>query len=544
MDLTEELLSLAWTEVLIFANILPVFWKTKRRLGYFALCAYLDKTAEGIDFKRTRLFAGAVPIRMQMMMRHGPRVPGTKLHFNFMRVSIDLDDSQRSDLTINNPLNFEIITSDRTWRVPFVYDLLNARHGRYRHGRIAVDHSRGLSLYFRQTRQNALVLAQRKINRTDTLRERLKLRLAHLMALVAPRPREVLLYEKELQGYGESASVLFERLCSEDNSRAYYLLDPASPQAGFVSPACRRHVIDAFTLRHYYHFFACRTFMGTEGLQHALESRVASPVAQRKANSHRNRFVFLQHGVMYMVSLASPLRQVFREGIRSYHFHRVVVSSQTEAQHFIDAAGYEPDSLYVTGLPDYDHYQVAPGADHIILMPTWREWEFNQARVAPEQTGYYRLLCAMYESVAPELREQVWVLPHPLMLEAFRASDLADHIPTFERYSDLFRECKLFITDYSSASYAAFYGGSNVLFFWRDLEECIQQYGAPLMLDESTAFGEVCWDPAALADAVSRCYTAAQDPEFVTRFRQLVTYHDGCNTERLIAALAADHLLY
>ncbi|MCL2881984.1 MAG: CDP-glycerol glycerophosphotransferase family protein [Coriobacteriia bacterium] len=544
MDLTEELLSLAWMQVLIFANIAPVFWKTKRRLGYFALCAYLDKTSEGINFKQTRLFAGTVPVRMRMLMRHGLRVPFTKLHFNFMRVSIDLDGPQRVDLIINNMLNFEIITDERTWRVPFVYDLLNARHGRYRHGRIAVDHSRGLSLYFRQTRQNALVLAQRKINRTDTARERLKLRLAHLMALVAPRSHEVLLYEKELQGYGESASVLFERLCEGGYSRAYYLLDPASPQAGFVPSSCRQHVIDAFTVRHYYHFFACRTFMGTEGLQHALESRVASPIAQRKANSQHNRFVFLQHGVMYMVSLASPLRQVFREGIRSYRFHRVVVSSQTEAQHFIDAAGYTPESLYITGLPDYDHYQIAPDADRIILMPTWREWEFNQARVAPEQTGYYRLLCAMYESVPLELRERVWVLPHPLMLEAFRASDLADHIPSFERYSDLLRVCKLFITDYSSASFAAFYGGSNVLFFWRDLEECIQQYGAPLMLDERTAFGEVCWNPAALATAVDRWYGAPQDPTFESHYRRLVTYHDGCNTERLIAALAADHLLY
>ncbi|MCL2654115.1 MAG: CDP-glycerol glycerophosphotransferase family protein [Coriobacteriia bacterium] len=543
MDLTEELLSLDWLQTLVFANILPFFWKTKRRFGYVALCAYLDKTAVGIDFKQTRLFAGAVPLRMRMSLRRGLRVPGTKLHFNFMRVSIDLDDPQRSDLTINNPLNFEIVTPQRTWRVPFVYDLLNAKHGRYRHGRIHVDHARGLSLYFRQTRQNALVLCQRKINRTDPLRERLKLQVAHALACVAPRSREVLLYEKELQGYGESAAVLFERLCAEDNQQAYYLLDQRSSQTRFVPANCRGRIINAFTLRHYYHFFACRTYFGTEGLQHALEPRAASPVVQRKANGPHNRFVFLQHGVMYMVSLASPLRQVFREGIRSYRFHRIVVSSQTEAQHFIEGANYAPDALYVTGLPDYDRYEMAPGADHIILMPTWREWEFNQARVAPEQTGYYRLLCAMYESVPSALQEKVWILPHPLMLEAFRASDLAQHIPAFDRYCDLLRECSLFITDYSSASFAAYCGGSNVLFFWRDIKECLQQYGAPLMLDEDHAFGEVCRDSEELGQAICARYGKPQDPEFIRRFRHLVTYHDGRNTERLIAALKADHLI-
>jgi len=541
MDLTEELLSLDWIRTLVFANVLPIFWKTKRRFGYFAFCVYLDKTDGGIDFKQTRLFAGEVPLRMRMSLRHGLRVPGTQLHFNFMRVSIDLDAT--SGLIINNPLNFEIATAERTWHVPFVYDLLNAKHGLYRHGRIHVDKRTGLALYFKQTRQNALMLTQRPLNRTDTRRERLKLWAARLMALVAPRPREVLLYEKELRGYGESASVLFERLCDEGHAQVYYLLDSASSQARFVPDRYRERVIPAFTLRHYYHFFACRTFMSTEGLQHALEPRTVSPVAQRKANSRRNRFVFLQHGVMYMVSLLSPLRQVFRESIRRYRFHRIVVSSQVEARHFIEAAGYRSESLYVTGLPDYDRYKMASDADHIILMPTWREWEYNQAQVAPEQTGYYRLLRTMYESVPPKLREKVWILPHPLVLEAFRNSVLAEHIPAFDRYSDLLRQCSLFITDYSSASYAAFYGGSNVLFFWQDKEECLQQYGAPLMLDEDNAFGEVCWKNAELGAAISARYGEQQDPEFVRRFRHLVAYHDGHNTERLIAALQADRLI-
>jgi len=541
MDLTGELLSFDWVHTLVFANILPIFWKTKRRFGYFAFVAYLDNTEDGVDFKQTRLFAGKVPLRMRMLLRYGLRIPFTQLHLNFIRVSISLDET--SELVVNNPLNFEVITPERTWRIPFVYDLINARHGLYRHGRIYTDRRTGLVLYFKQTRQNAIILTQRPLNRTDTRCERLKLWIARLAALVAPRPREVLLYEKELRGYGESASVLFERLCDEGHSQVYYLLDPASPQARFVPEIYRARVIDAFTLRHYYHFFACRTFMSTEGLQHALEPRTVSPVAQRKANGQHNRFVFLQHGVMYMVSLLSPLRQVFRESIRRYSFHRIVVSSEAEARHFVESAGYRSESLYVTGLPDYDRYQMAPGADHIILMPTWREWEYNQARVAPEQTGYYRLLCTMYESVPPELRKKVWILPHPLVLEAFRNSDLAQRIPTFERYSDLLSECSLYITDYSSASYAAFYGGSNVLFFWQDKEECLQQYGAPLMLDEDSAFGEVCQGSAELTRAISVCYGAPQDAEFSQRFRHLVAYHDGHNTERLIAALQADHLL-
>ena len=57
------------------------------------------------------------------------------------------------------------------------------------------------------------------------------------------------------------------------------------------------------------------------------------------------------------------------------------------------------------------------------------------------------------------------------------------------------------------------------------------------------AFGPVCYDSDDLARAVANSDGTGQSDEAVRRYREIVEFHDGRNTERLLGFLERDGLL-
>ena len=117
-------------------------------------------------------------------------------------------------------------------------------------------------------------------------------------------------------------------------------------------------------------------------------------------------------------------------------------------------------------------------------------------------------------------------------------------LPDFT-HEEVLRMTDTLITDYSSISYDAFYRGANVIFDWEEKDYTIAYYGqsARLMLTEDLAFGEVTYTQDELRKAISKVYGKEQEDRFVDRFRRIVTYHDGRNTERFIEMAKKDGLL-
>ena len=69
-----------------------------------------------------------------------------------------------------------------------------------------------------------------------------------------------------------------------------------------------------------------------------------------------------------------------------------MTSSNEEARHFVELGGYNPEQIIVCGLPKYDRNILYPTADKIVIMPTWRVWEYNQATTDFSSTPYYKML--------------------------------------------------------------------------------------------------------------------------------------------------------
>ena len=476
--------------------------------------------------------------RISFGFRYG--LPGPNgARINTYRLVIDLIEAREWD--IQNKLL--VIYKDQ-YRGTIVYDVRDLRKGHNKNGPLLIHD--GVTTYLRQNKYNRAFLVVRDTNRYDYPAEQERLERAKEKSKELRGKDIILMYEKNCSRYEESASVLYEKLIDMGYNNVFYIVDTSIPAVQELPEKYKKNLIEKDSDKHLEYFFACDKFISTETIDHSLQLRIANKSAQDKITGEGLMYVFLQHGVMYMVSLNSALRVGFRQK-SGYRLHRTVVSSEAEARHFIDLAGMERDDLYITGLAKFDKCYRNEGADKIIIMPTWRRWETNQAKEDVESTGYFRMIETMYYAVPEDKRDKVIILPHPLMAERFRdeAGGLGGSIMLADSYDRVFRDCSLLITDYSSIAYDAFYRGANVAFYWKDKDECMEHYGEGtyLMLNEDNVFGEVCMNGEEITKAVEELYDKPQRARDLERYAKIVEFHDGRNSERIIERLKADNVI-
>lgn len=401
------------------------------------------------------------------------------------------------------------------------------------------------SIYIKQSEKNNCIITVRKTNKTDSMMEQLKINTAYYFSKFMKK-NLILIYEKKSLRYEESGSVLFEKLIDNGYDNVYYILDRNSKDINEIDKKYIKKVIYKNTFKHYFYFFIANTYMGTELLGHAIDLRIANKYAMRRINDEKLNFIFLQHGITYMIPLTAKTRVAFRrigrQGIR-----KIVVSSTLEAQHFIECGNYNYQDMYLCGLPKFDKNEWNKDADKIIIMPTWRPWEYNQARLDFAQTKYYKMVSRIFESIPDKYKDKLIILPHPLIAEMITEfdDDMKKYMNFKDKYDDLLKQAKVLITDYSSISYDAFYRGSNVIFYWEEKDYCMEQYGegTKLMLNEENCFGDICYKPDQLSEVIEKNYLQDQNKKYIDNYRKIVEFNDNKNTERLISYLKKDKLI-
>ncbi len=487
----------------------------------------------------TRLSIG-VPVNenageISFASRYGTPV-GKGLRLNRFTLKFNVEEALKLD--IQNKI--DLIYKDE-YKGRILYRPTDLKTGKNRRSRIFLRE--GSIIYFRQSSKNSLYLTVREANMYDYPEGEARIEKAFHKAR-KNKKNLIMMYEKNCSRYEESASVLYERLIDAGYDNVFYVVNSDNKEIQNLDEKYRKHMVAKDSDEHLELFFASDTFISTETTDHALQLRSTNRKVIEKQNSKELKYIFLQHGVMYMVSLNSDKRVGFRE--KKHNLQRTVVSSELEARHFIELAGMPREKLYITGLAKFDTSYQEKGADKIIIMPTWRRWEMNQAKEDIKSTGYYKMTKKMYDAVPDDLKEKVIVLPHPLMAEVFSAEeDFGKHLVLGESYNKILRSCKLLITDYSSVSYDAFYRGANIVFYWADKEKCMEQYGegSYLMLNNDNVFGDVCMSGSDIRKAVQDKYNSDQPEEYVERFRKIVEFHDGRNAERIMDCLIKDGII-
>ena len=402
--------------------------------------------------------------------------------------------------------------------------------------------------YLRKTKSNTLYFTVRPSNKTDSFIENCKLNLAYYLSKVSRLNNPIILFEKDSSHYEESASVVFEQLIDKGYNNSYFILDKKTKAHSKIEGKYLRNIIEKYSFKHYMYFFSSKTFIGSEALIHALELRCKNKHVLSKINSLDNDYVFLQHGVMYMISLDSESRSFFKPRIDTARGkYRVVTSSKAEADHFVKLGGYSPDQVIICGLPKFDKDVWDKDADKITVMPTWRPWEYNMMNTDFEQSKYYRMLERIFLAIPKDFRDRLILLPHPLVYQAAKNSDfeLKKYMKFNVKYDDILRYTKVLITDYSSIAYDAFYRGCNVIFYWEELDHCLEKYGpsTKLMLNRGNVFGDICYNASELRNVIERNFNNGQNDLYKRNYSKLVEFHDGKNTARLIDHLEKENII-
>lgn len=416
-------------------------------------------------------------------------------------------------------------------------------------GPVMYDKKTDTVAVFRQSKNNRLNVYVRAHIKSDKITEQFKQCIAYAASLLwhsRKASKLVLLYEKNSSKYEESASVTFEYLIDHGYKDAYFIVDRDYEYIDRIPDKYLPNIVYKYTLKHYLYFFKAKTFIGTEALVHAIDLKIFNVLALKKISDKNLNYVFLQHGVMYMVSLDSESRNMFNRK-RLLGKYRVVVSSHAEADHFVQLGGHLPEDLYITGLPKFDRNVLLPDADKIVIMPTWRPWEINMDRDDFSHTGYFKMLDKLYRSVPDDLKEKVVILPHPLIVNELHNIDIDfdGNVVIGARYDDILQQARVLITDYSSIAYDAFYRGARVIFYWEEKDYCMSQYGpsTKLMLNEENVYGDYFYNTDGLSEAIRRNYDNPQTQEHKDKYSRIVEFHDGRNTERLIEALKEDGII-
>lgn len=508
-------------------------------LGFYSLM--MLKSQFPVELSSFRILINSIPYeaKIRPLFRRDDCFHGRV----FAKVSFFVPYSELSHFSIHNYMKAAFVYDNQVFEEKAIrFSLFKSRY-KALHGKYLISHQHGLTSFFRETRKGNIALTVRNLNTTDKLSNRLKLNfawfLSQLTAFYKPESL-ILLFEKNASKYEEGAKVVYEYLCDNRNYNARFVLDRATfDTLSKLSPQYKKGLIVSHTLKHYFLFFKSEVFIGTETLAHCIELRAQNKHVQRKLKDSNIKYVFLQHGPTYMVSLDSPQRTFFRRSEVKGEM-LIAINSELEKRHFVDLGGFDSNDLLLSGMPKFDASYQNPDADKIVIMPTWRAWEFNEIRANPKETKYWKMIERIKNAIPSELEDKIVVKTHPL----FDVNN-SGTIKQSESIDALLRETNLLITDYSSVAYDAFYRGANVIFYWEEKDECMRNYGEPthLMIDSDTAPGYVCWNPDWLSVLVKKAYGKPQPKDHVEKFNKIVSFHDGKNTERLITMIEDRGLL-
>lgn len=524
-------------------NILPLYLRRKNALKCVSLFSL--KTPIETRLNDTSIFVGDKEYKARFIANKNKL---SKKHFGIYSFKapiedlIDMPSSNKVTLCYENKYGHKV-------HCHIVYFSMIYRFFLGLRSSILKDKNTDTVAVFRQSRGNRLNIYVRSWIKSDDFSARIKQDIAFVLSYFWHGKKAnslVMLYEKNSSKYEESASVTFEKLIDSGYKYAYFIIDKDYEYIDRIPEKYLPNIVYKHSFKHYLYFFRAKTFIGTEQPVHAIDLKTFNIVALKKIADKNINYVFLQHGVMYMVSLDSESRHMFKRKSLNGKY-RVVVSSQLEADHFTELGRHYPEDLYICGLPKFDKNKLSPNADKIVIMPTWRPWEINMARSDFSQTDYFKMVMRIYDSVPEELKEKVIILPHPLIVNELRelAPEIAERVVVDARYDDILMESRILITDYSSIAYDAFYRGTRVIFYWEEKDFCMSQYGptTKLMLNEENVYGDYFYSTDGLSEAILNNYNNPQTEDYKNKYSKIVQFHDGKNTDRLIEFLKEDEII-
>ncbi len=346
------------------------------------------------------------------------------------------------------------------------------------------------------------------------------------------KAKYILFYEKKSETFGESASVLFNKYYkSEENF--LFILSKQNPDFNQLKEKYGDQLIEKGSHRYYEVIHDAKMLVSSELPTHVISDRALEYNIVAKLFSLP--FIFLQHGIMFSKPIKNPMARGFWKENVKFNLIKTVVSSELEKEEFFKV-GYEDSDLIKTGLATLDEVTHSEKTK-FVYMPTYRSWEeYLVYNGRFTETTYFEDIKMVIEAFTKAgMVEDLVIVPHP-KFSKYLVGYFNKHTVQFETsYTKLRDNIKLFITDFSSASYDAHYRGAYIIYLWNRREELEKNYCYRSPLNDSNCDGVPVYSDyeliEELVEARDRKYEL--DDYYHRNFKKICEFDDGDNCQRI-----------
>lgn len=352
-------------------------------------------------------------------------------------------------------------------------------------------------------------------------------------------------FEKEAMKAEEGTFELFLKARDiSKHSNNFYIINSGTKD--YERIAHEQNVIPNFTLKAYWCIYRATAVISTEAPSHVNILRSNNRFLRKSL--YTKPFIFLQHGITYMKSQTK--NSAFMAGKEAEPAY-MVVGSEKERDVCVDMLMLPEERFLVCGLPIYDlveYGHINQSSDNVAtVMLTWKPYEEHLEDFT--KTTYYKntvmIANKLYELLP---KESVRIVAHPKVFESLSKTPLGSSLWK-GKISEVLRDTKLMITDYSSVCYNTFYQGGGIIFYQPDLNEYELDNGTLIPRDNEYIGPRVYVEEELVAilnmiiTEGSIVLTHLRSKQQKDNYAAINAYHDGKNIDRLIDQLRSMKML-
>ena len=397
---------------------------------------------------------------------------------NIYKYKFSIDNLLTTDEAINNSIKYKLNVNgyDIEYKLKIRDKNIenNKKARKYYNLPLKSKYIKGNAVHIRRTIYGSLILVKRvmedieKTKKFKILESKAISKCMYVIGKIGTKVRRKkinIFYEKFASKAEEGVYDLYQKCSKSNKTKNYFIIDSNSQD--YEKIKSDKGVIKKYSFKYYWLIYNATSFIASELPSHTNILR-SNNKYYRKA-TYDKKFVFLQHGIIYMKNLEKNSSfGVGRDGEADYF----VVSSEKEKEVVCQMLGYKPIQLLKTGIAMYsliDFKHINENSEDIVtIMLTWKPYE--EALQNFEKSSYYKNIIDIYNILSNYIeKDKIKIVAHPKVYELLSKTDMKDIIWK-NPISEVLKMTKMFITDYSSACYNAFYQGAGVVFYQPDLE--------------------------------------------------------------------------
>ena len=370
----------------------------------------------------------------------------------------------------------------------------------------------------------------------------LAFRLTYLLLYPFFRKKRIWLFMDRQESADDNAEHLYKYAINQnDGIKKYFTVSKDSDD--FERLSSIKNIIPFYSIKHRLIYLFAEKIISSHPDEIILNPFMGKNIRLYSGLINSDK-IFLQHGVT-KDNISSWLRKYDK------NLSLLVTVSELERESFLETGyNYNESVIQVLGFPRFDNLfelkenNINSSVKQIVIMPSWREELHNKTHAEIKASEYFKHMNSLINNkklidIAKSYNYKILFKPHPLVYNFIELFDKNDYISIDygTKYQDLFRDCNLMVTDYSSVAFDFSYMKKPVIYY---------QYGDDYNFKEgyfdyeTMGFGEVLKDEDNLISCIENYLISdcKMKSEYEKRVDNFYRYNDKNNCKRVYNAIS------